>query len=510
MNTYRKFAVSAMLILFSVGIGTGGYSQIAADRARENDPKFRVARSICGSRGSQDRGRFVIEDPRSVFSIPQDRQVIVYLELEGPTGMHRIEGFWKNPSGKVATISDFNYESLERRFSAHFTLALSESAETGTWALEVHVDGEYIGAFTFQIVTNSPPAEAASKRKLLSPPEIYQRALASTVMIEKLGKGDELLGIRSGFIVTPTAMLSTFRTVDGASKIRVSFPDGRRQETDQMLAWNRQQDWVTIKIDPGQTPALPWAQANSWNVGDSVTYLEVSPEGNRVLSEVKIVGKNTFPSAGDRLNLSHPASAKALGAPLLNEYGEVVGMLGGSLYSGRDPENPLDMLSPDVFQSGNMPGSAIAIPVTIVNLKRENPAAMETLIRNGESFPPVTAREYVSYVQLAHGLDRSGGSPWPIDSSTEFLRRDGKVFVFVVWDSKEEIKGRTNLQVYSGDNKLLIFSGKVKDTKVNLKPGRRISTYWQVDISNMAPGVYRVDVLLNEEPACRTFFRITG
>jgi S1-C subfamily serine protease len=509
MSAYLKMAVSTILILFSFGIRARGYSQIAANSARDNDLKFRVARSICGSKGSQDRGRFVIDDPRSVFSIPQDRQVIVYLELEGPTGMHRLEGFWKNPSGKVSTISDFNYESQERRFSAHFTLALSESAETGTWALEVHVDGEFIGAFTFQIVTNSPPAESASKRKLLSPSEIYQRALASTVTIEKIGKGGELMGTSTGFVFSPSVLLSSFRTVDGASRIRAIFPDGRRQETDQMLDWNRQQGWVAVKIDAVQIPVLPFARANSWDVGDYAAYLEMAPEGNRVLSEVKIVGKNTLSSAGDRLNLSHPPSRKAIGAPLLNEYGEVIGMLGDSLYRGSDPESPLDMLSPDALQPGNSIISAIAIPVTIVNLKRETPAAMETLIRNGESFPPVTAQKHVSYVQLAHGIDKSGGRPWPTDSSTQFLRREGKVFVFVVWDSNEEIKGRTNIQVYSGNNKLLIFSGKAKDTKVNLKPGRRISTCWQIDASTMAPGVYRVDVLLNEEPACRTFFRIT-
>jgi hypothetical protein len=508
MRAHWKLAHLIYLIIFSFGDDPISYSQTSENPARDNGPRFRVARSICGSKGSHERGRFMIEDPRSIFSVPQDRQVIVYFELEGPTGMHRIEGFWKNPSGKVATISDFNYESRERRFSAHFTLALSEAAETGTWALEAHIDGEFVGAFTFQIVANTLLVDTAPKRKLLTPSEAYQRALASTVIIEKLGKGDELMGVRSGFIVSPTVMLSSFRTVDGASKIRVIFPDGRRQETDQMLGWSRKQDWVTIKIDAGQTPGLPFAQANSWDVGDSVTYLEVAPEGNRVLSEIKIVGKNTFPSAGDRLNLSHPASIKALGAPLLNEYGEVVGMLGGSLYSGRDPENPLDMLSPDAFQSGNIPGSAIAVPITMVNLKKETPAVMDVLIRNGESFPPLTAKKYVSYIQLSHGINSSGGRPWPIDSETQFSRRDGKIVIFLVWDSKEEVKGRANLQVYSPDNKMLMFSGKVKDAKVNLKPGKRMSTYWQIDVSDLAPGVYRADVLFNDEPACRTFFRV--
>jgi hypothetical protein len=510
MMAYCRFTALVIFAFISFQAEAGSFFQAVQNGSPDSGARFRVTRSICGSKGSQQRGRFMIEDPRSVFSIPQDRQVIVYFELEGPLGMHRIEGLWKSPSGKIATISDFNYESQERRFSANWTLALSESAETGTWTLEAHIDGEYVGAFTFQIVANASPADTAPKKRLLSPSETYQRLLASTVMIEKLGKGGVLLGIHTGFIISPTVLLSSFQAVDSASKTRVIFPDGRAQETDQLLAWNRNQDWAAIKIEAGQTPALPFAQENSWDIGDPVSYLDVAPEGNRVLSEVKIIGKNNFPSAGDRLNLTNPITAKAVGAPLLNVYGEVIGILGGGLNPGNDQGNSIEIYLPDGFQAANRISGAMAVPISMVNLKQTTPYAMENLIRDGVSFPPLVAGRHVSFIQFTHRIDKSSGNPWPADYATQFSKRNDKMAIFVMWDPKAEIKGQVSFQIYNRDNKPLVLPQKIKDAKVGLKPGKRVPTCWQIDISDMPVGIYRVDVLLNDEPASRAFFRIVN
>ncbi len=508
MSAFGKLVVLIVALLCSFPAETGSCFQATAKSAPDDGARFRVARAISGSRGSQERGRFVMEDPRSVFYVPQDRQVIVYCEIEGPTGMHRIEGFWKNPSGKVATISDFIYESKERRFSAYWTLALAESAETGTWALEAHVDGEYVGAFTFQIVAGIAPADAAPKKKLLGASETYQRALASTVTIEKLSKNGDRLGVRSGFVISPTVVLSSFQAVDGVSKTRILFPDGRAIESDQMLAWNRAQDWVAIKIDAGQTPALPSAKPNSWDVGDHVAYLEISPEGNRVLSEVKIVGKNAFPSAGERLNLSHMATDNANGSPLLNDYGEVVGILGGSTGAGNEPIN-FGQLQSGTFRIGNPMSGAMAVPINLVDLQKTSPTDMEFLIRSGESLPPLVANKYLAYLKMTHGISRLSGTPWPIDSSARFSQSDGKLFVYSMWDSKTQMKASAKIQIYTRDNKMYVpSSGPIKEAKVNLKPGKNAPAYWQLNSKDMTAGIYRVEVFFNNELAGRVFFQI--
>jgi hypothetical protein len=78
-----------------------------------------------------------MDDPRTVFRVPDDRQVLVYVEWEGVAGQHEFEGLWKNPADKVVSVSDFKLEVRERRCSGFFTLLLSETSETGIWTLEL-------------------------------------------------------------------------------------------------------------------------------------------------------------------------------------------------------------------------------------------------------------------------------------------------------------------------------------------------------------------------------------
>src|SRR5712692_2133081 len=74
----------------------------------QGTPRFRLLRSVSGSVGQESGGRFVIEDPRTVFQIPGDKQVIVSFEWQGPPGQHHIECSWKDPSGKVVITASLD------------------------------------------------------------------------------------------------------------------------------------------------------------------------------------------------------------------------------------------------------------------------------------------------------------------------------------------------------------------------------------------------------------------
>jgi hypothetical protein len=133
----------------------------AAGGVQAGESNFRVVRSVSGTRGAQQGGRYVIEDPRTVFYVPDDKQVIVYFEWDGSLGKHHFEGYWKSPEGKTVVISDFDYEAREKRFGAYWSLNLSDGMPVGLWTLEAHVDGEVTGAHSFQIVAAPKPSEVA-------------------------------------------------------------------------------------------------------------------------------------------------------------------------------------------------------------------------------------------------------------------------------------------------------------------------------------------------------------
>ena len=85
-------------------------NQASAGGAVPSGPTFRMVRATSGSKGVERDGRFVIEDPRTQFHAGQDHKVIVYFEWEGTLGPHKFEALWKNPSGKVVVVSDFQFE----------------------------------------------------------------------------------------------------------------------------------------------------------------------------------------------------------------------------------------------------------------------------------------------------------------------------------------------------------------------------------------------------------------
>jgi len=117
--------------LLSLPPSSSAQNQAPAGGVQGVGSQFQFVRSASGSKGTPSGGRFSMEDPRTVFYVPEDRQVIVYMEWEGSPGKHHIEGFWKDPDGKVVTLSDFEYEAKDKRFGAFWTLSLADTTPIG-------------------------------------------------------------------------------------------------------------------------------------------------------------------------------------------------------------------------------------------------------------------------------------------------------------------------------------------------------------------------------------------
>ena len=104
-----------------------------------------------------------------MFYLGQDHKIIVYFEWEGPPGPHKFEGIWKNTDGKVALISDFQYVAPGKQFSGYWTMLLSGSEAPGLWTLEAHIDGEYAGELSFQLIAGSSAALSPAPTPLRQP-----------------------------------------------------------------------------------------------------------------------------------------------------------------------------------------------------------------------------------------------------------------------------------------------------------------------------------------------------
>jgi S1-C subfamily serine protease len=478
--------------------------------ARAAEPTFRVVRTVSGTKVLEQGGRYAVEDPRTVFYAPADKQIIVYFTWEGPAGPHHFEGLWKNPDGKVAMTSDFDYKPDQPRFGGYFKMLLGDAPATGVWTLEARIDGETAGTHTFQITIAPRPDNASTtiSRRLLSPPEIYNRAAAASVLIENINQKAARRNIGTGFFIGRGRLLTAFQVIDGAAKVRVVNPQGNFIDVKEIVAWNRRQDWVILNIaldSIDRLATLERAPANSWAIGDRCYFLDVPAEGNRVLVETSLIGKQTLGVAGDRLNIGDTPNRRAAGSPVLNEFGEVIGLVGAGLIPGAA------FLEDMAFAArtnalGSPSRGALVVPISLVDDSSASSGTIEALASSGQFIPPLVGSQSVLNGVLARALNRKTDPPQLIDEKWEFSRADNRGVLLVTWLPKEKRKGMPALRLYDLDNHLL--NEALNKKKITVNPNKLSYSSWDLTFGNLQTGIYRLDVLLEGDVVWRTFFRM--
>ncbi len=495
-----------MRILWLIVLATLAISAVAqvSGGVAPSQPSVKLLRSISGPRGAEREGRYMVEDARSVFYVPADKQIVVYFEFEGLPGKHHFEGFWKNPEGKAVVFSDFSYDSPQKRFGAFWKLDLSESIAPGVWTLEAHVDGELAGSHSFQIVAAPRPTEAAQPaRPLLTPSEVYTRLLKASLFVDNLNAAGTRQSRGSGFFVDDGLVLTAFEVIDGATALRVTLPDGRTLETHEVAAWNRLQDWALLKVTVAAPGKLPRATTKSWAVGDRCFSLGIPGETSRVLIDENVVGINAVPDVGERLNVSNPAQASAAGAPVVNEYGEAIAVLGTSLYPGFRVDDD------GAFTVGALREGGVATPINFVALPDPGAPAktLAELASAGEFVPYLVKSPDLLYGALASSFDpKSRDFPTSRQSKPEFSRKDGRLGVAVIWNPKSKLQGQVALAIYDLNNHPLVES---QPTKIKMSAGEYLRSVWNLNVTPLRVGGYRAEVLLDGRPVWRSYFRMT-
>lgn len=473
------------------------------------EPRFRALRSVSGTQGEEQDGRYIVHDPRTIFHLPHDRQVIVYFEWEGPPGHHRFEGLWKNPEGKIAVISNFEYEAKQSRFAGYWTLLLSDTTPTGLWALEARIDGELAGTHVFQILsTGEPPPMPEPPPQPPSPSEIYERLKSATVFIEKLDAEGMRAGIGSGFYTGEFEVATAFQVIDGAHRLRVILPGGQSVEVQEILAWNRRQDWAVLKL-PVKAPArLPRAENQTRKVGDFCYSLDSPSDGVRTITSGYIVGEQSQPGSGPRLNVSFMPFRRAVGSPLVNEFGKVIGMLGGWLVPGILHAGGVGMIY-RAPSDGDLVTQALVVPIELIPDTSAGLTVytLKQMTEAGHFIPLLHQFEGILGATLAKQLDKTGEVIRPMETGTEFSRREGTFYLHATLRPTEKSKGKqiALLHFYDLDNRLAV---KTKPTELKLRKDQVTFLTWPIDAALFRAGIYRVDLLINEQPVWRAFIRL--
>lgn len=500
-----RIIVALWLLLGVAGAQTGG-------AVAPHPSPYKLLRSVSGGKSARTAGgAFHVSDPRSTFYLPEDTKVIVYMEWEGPSGKHTFEAYWRNPAGKATVISDFGYETKpnEKRYGGYMELILNPDMQTGMWQMEARIDGEILGSHTFEVVSATKPAIKEDTRTTLALGELYSKANNATATIESLDAEGKVFRTGLGFAIADNGLLTAFQVIDGASSVRVRMR-GQDQIVKELLAGDRWQDWAVLPISGGSPLNRPPSAAN---VGDRGFTLNVDQNGNRTIVDATLVGRTQGGKGGDRLKMTSNLVPQAIGAPVLNEYGEVTALAGGialpgarSLYSRESATlvfagYPGNVLNTNIITSG----SDTAVPIEKVAKEWSKPTSFEELTSSGAFTPAFTSRIRVGRGTLCKDLSKNGDVPFPVQEKFDFARAETAT-VYIQWSPIKKDKALATVQVYDIDNKPLTTG---KPTKVSIGANEYSITTWKVPLAEFSPGIYRLDVLLDGQTTWRSYLRVT-
>lgn len=465
----------------------------------------RLVRATAGSKGAIHGSRYIVEDPRTTFSAEVDRQVIAHFEWEGAPGTHECVVTWKDPTGAAVLVSPYTQRAPTARFSVYWTLTLPDPPRVGLWAAEAQVDGEPAGTLTFQIQQGPSSSTAtASARRVLPPEEMYGRANAATLTVEAFDAAGRTIHRASGFIAGEGTVITAFQAVQGATRLRVvGTAGGTGIDTDRVLGWNRRQDWAFVAAPGVGGLRLAIDRSRSWKVGDRCFFLDVGMDGSRAITETTIVGAQDFPGRGPRILLGHGFSGLSVGAPLLDEYGNAIALLGGTLASG------MGQSSVSAFRLYDAAGGeqTMAVPTAFAaSVVPSSPGeTLAALAARGVFAPPLVGPRNVVTGTIARDVENRNDIPFAIDEKSEFRRSEGEAVAFLTWNPQEKRDGMAAFKIYDEDNKVVLEG---KPSKFSLRPRRYQVTTWRFPLEHLKPGYYRIDFVIGVDPLWRSSFRI--
>lgn len=457
-----------------------------------------VLKISAGPSGAEVDGTFRLNEERARFDPAADKQVVVLFQWDGTAGPHRLGVQWRSPDGALSTNSAFDYVAKDRRFGAYWTLPLNPTLPAGMWSVEATIDGQPAGRFTFELAPMSMRAPVSARRPI-SASEMYARLSAAFVVLDRQSVTGQHLDPAAAFITGKDRLTTAIAALDGADVIDAIYPDGSRKRVDALQALNRRQDWAVIAVAAETAADLPVAAASAAKVGDRSFSMEGTTNGGRVLVDGVISGELNTAGTGGRLLAQWSNGTGTPGAPVVNEFGELIGFVGGTMVPGAS--GIADLLH---FRAA-LRGTPI-VPQTLVRTVPNVAAASMTDLRaRTELLPALRGTEHVLSAGFAKRLLRSNFVS-PSEAQEEFVAEDKTVIAFISWSTQGRLKGMLSLKIFDEANHLVAES---KPKKIDLRPGVSMLSSWQIPVPT-APGWYRAEFLVDGAPIYRSFMHVGG
>lgn len=458
----------------------------------------RLVRSLSGASGKVVGPDFVLDETRNRFVYPADRTLTVYFEWDAPAGDHVLSASWSQPDGRVASVSpDVKIQTTSSVLRSYWIFDIAPTVASGTWTVNIRIDGQPAGSHVFEIAGTDP----SNGRVTLD--YVFKTYEPSIVTVRRMDTSGRRADSGLGFVIGPNAVATAFQAIDGDGSIEVEFAGGRKTVVTEFWAESRTGDWAVLRADTGDIPAVPRSDGRPIPIGSTVAAFNI--EGDvHTLVPVTVGGVASTAGQAARVRFSALIHPDAVGGPLIDERGFIVGIVGGSLTPGFASGDPLSRFGANLRTS--RPLNASATSITDVPPTFPAARAMADLRAQGLFTPSLTERPEFQYGGTARQVPKDAANrSSSIKDVTEFSRRDATIAVYGYWMKKDKLsKGEVSIVVFDTRNKV---QSNIPPLKVTLRDTeQRIVTSWSPQ--NMPPGDYRVDMNWDGKPVWRTYIRI--
>lgn len=159
--------------------------------------------------------------------------------------------------------------------------------------------------------------------------ELVEPVQRSVAMVVSYDVDGEASGIGSGFFISNSGILVTnFHVLEGAYSAEIRTQDGQRYPVDAVVAKNQLADLIKVRVEIPGDRVSPLVLAGEEPVIADRIFVVGSPMGlEQTVSEGIISAVREMPAGGKVLQLTAPISRGSSGGPVLNQDGEVVGVV---------------------------------------------------------------------------------------------------------------------------------------------------------------------------------------
>jgi S1-C subfamily serine protease len=482
------YVLSLLAFAFSVPV----YSQVPAGSS------IRMLRSLSGPSGKHVGTKFVLDEMRNRFVFPQDSSLTVYFEFQAPKGDYTLTAYWKDPQGRTAGISpDIKIQTVTNELNCYWVFMIDANRPSGVWTAEIRINGEPVGSHSFELTVPPPPkppdADTPAPPKL---DEIYRTAVQSLVWVYKLDKAGQRIDTSTGFVVGPGSVLTAFQSIDAAAGIEIEFANGAKFSTDEILAFHRLQDWALVKAETRGVPPLQIGKSDAAVIGGQSIVFGLGPGSSRTIGYIDISGRGVVPGFGERIYINRQLSPMAIGGPMVDPFGKVIGVIGGSLAPGMWLEHRNFAI--DLAITSPRSGLISVTPIDGTVLQPKYAAAkLQDMLESGVLTPPLSKAPVFSFGAITDKIS----ADYSYVSQTQFSRKSSEIIVYTIWEREGKVsKGVVSMSVYDAANRL---RSKVEPESLSLPPQGKLPFLYKFSPANLEPGLYRIDLFWDGLPIWR-------